>query len=66
MACNGRPCWSGDGGATSGRRHAGADITCATDIRFYGGKTYVTAEDEGLLVSDDRRRHLRTPGAAAL
>jgi len=53
IACNERPCWSGDAGATWEERDAGADITCITDIRFLGNKTYVTAMDEGLLSSDD-------------
>jgi len=54
IAGNERPCWSGDAGATWEERDAGADITCTTDIRFSGRKTYVTAMDEGLLASDDQ------------
>jgi len=50
---NWRLCFSGDGGESWEERDRGADITCVTDIRFCGGRTYVTAMDEGLLVSDD-------------
>ncbi len=53
IAANWRPCLSSDGGATWTERSAGADITCVTDIRFAGGKAYVTAMDEGLLMSED-------------
>ncbi len=48
-----RPALSGDGGVTWSERSRGADITCVTDIRFLGGKVYVTAMDEGLLVSEN-------------
>lgn len=37
----------------------GADITCATDIRFHGGKVFVSAMDEGSLVSADNGGHWR-------
>jgi len=50
---NWRNCFSGDAGETWEERDAGADITCVSDIRFLDGKTYVTAMDEGLLVSED-------------
>ncbi len=50
---NWRLCFSQDGGKSWEERDRGADITCVTDIRFCGGRTYVTAMDEGLLVSDD-------------
>jgi beta-lactamase regulating signal transducer with metallopeptidase domain/photosystem II stability/assembly factor-like uncharacterized protein len=53
MSANWRPVFSADGGQTWQERVAGADITCVTDIQFLNGKTYVTAMDEGLLVSDD-------------
>ncbi len=53
IAANWRNAFSGDGGKTWEQRDRGADITCVSDIRFVGGKTYVTAMDEGLLVSED-------------
>jgi photosystem II stability/assembly factor-like uncharacterized protein len=53
LAANWRCAHSSDGGRTWEERDHGADITCITDIRFQGGKTYVSAMDEGLLVSDD-------------
>lgn len=53
ISANWRPVMSTDGGATWVERSRGADITVATDIRFASGKTYVTAMDEGLFVSDD-------------
>lgn len=53
LAGNWRLCFSADGGQTWEERSRGADITCTTDIRFLDGKTYVTAMDEGLLVSED-------------
>lgn len=53
IAGNWRLCLSSDGGKTWQERDRGADITCVTDIRFCGSKTYVTAMDEGLLVSED-------------
>ena len=54
IAANWRPCFSADGGRTWQERVRGCDITCTTDIRFHAGKVYVTAMDEGLLVSADR------------
>lgn len=53
VAANWRNLFSSDGGKTWEERSKGADITCATDIRFFDGKTYVTAMDEGLFVSED-------------
>lgn len=53
IAANWRLCYSADGGVIWEERDRGADITCVTDVRFVGGKTYVTAMDEGLLVSED-------------
>jgi photosystem II stability/assembly factor-like uncharacterized protein len=53
LSANWRPCLSDDGGRTWAERVRGADITCATDIRFHGGKVYVSAMDEGTLVSAD-------------
>lgn len=52
IAANWRPVLSVDGGKTWAERSRGADITVITDIQFHGGKTYVTAMDEGLFVSD--------------
>jgi len=53
MSANWRPCFSADGGQTWQERDRGADITCVTDIRFSGPRTYVTSMDEGLAVSED-------------
>lgn len=53
VAGNWRLAMSSDGGRTWEERDRGADITCVTDIRFSGGKAFVTAMDEGLLVSED-------------
>lgn len=53
IAANWRPCLSQDGGQTWAERSAGADISCVTDIRFFQGQTYVSAMDEGVLVSED-------------
>jgi photosystem II stability/assembly factor-like uncharacterized protein len=53
IAGNWRNEFSADGGKTLQERSTGADNTCATDIQFLNGKTYVTAMDEGLLVSDN-------------
>jgi photosystem II stability/assembly factor-like uncharacterized protein len=53
ISANWRNVLSSDGGETWEERDAGADITCVSDIRFFEGKTYVTAMDEGLLVSPD-------------
>lgn len=53
ISANWRPCLSSDGGVTWEERDAGTDISVITDIRFHQGKTYVTAMDEGTLVSDN-------------
>jgi photosystem II stability/assembly factor-like uncharacterized protein len=53
ISANWRPCFSADGGQTFEERDRGADITCVTDIRFSGKRTYVTSMDEGLAVSED-------------
>ena len=50
---NWRNVFSADGGKTLEERVSGADNTCTTDIQFANGKTYATAMDEGLLVSDN-------------
>lgn len=59
IAANWRPCLSRDGGATWDEHSAGADISCITDIRFLGGRTYATAMDEGTLISEDGGRRWR-------
>jgi len=59
IAGNWRPCYSADGGRTWEERDRGADISCVTDIRFAGGRTYVTAMDEGLMMSEDGGRAWR-------
>lgn len=53
LSGNWRNHFSSDGGKTFEERSTGADNTCATDIQFHDGKTYVTAMDEGLLVTAD-------------
>ena len=53
IAGNWSNCLSTDGGRTWEERVRSADITCAQDIRFRGGKTYVAAMDEGLMMSPD-------------
>ena len=52
-SANWRCSYSEDGGATWEERIKGADISCVTDIQFVGDRTYVTAMDEGTLMSDD-------------
>ncbi|HCE46916.1 MAG TPA: hypothetical protein DET40_25495 [Lentisphaeria bacterium] len=47
------PCFSADGGKTWEERSRGADISCITDIQFFGDKTYASVMDEGLLMSED-------------
>lgn len=54
LAGNWRNALSRDGGLTWTESGRGADISCIQDIRFHDGKVYVTAMDEGLLVSPDR------------
>ena len=53
IAANWRNVFSADGGRTLVERSTGADNTCITDIQFSGGKTYATAMDEGLMVSEN-------------
>jgi len=53
LAANWRNAFSSDGGRTWEERSTGADNTCVTDIQFFGSKTYVSAMDEGLLVSEN-------------
>ncbi|MFA6289198.1 MAG: hypothetical protein WC661_17585 [Opitutaceae bacterium] len=59
VSANWRNVLSADGGATWLHRERGADISCATDIRFHKGKTYVTNMDEGTLVSEDHGKSWR-------
>jgi photosystem II stability/assembly factor-like uncharacterized protein len=53
VSANWRPCLSEDGGQTWTERVRGADISCITDIRFKGKRTYVTVMDEGTLMSEN-------------
>ncbi|PTY02351.1 hypothetical protein DB346_09590 [Verrucomicrobia bacterium LW23] len=53
VSANWRPALSEDGGKTWSEAVAGADISCITDVRFHKGKVYVTAMDEGTLMSED-------------
>ncbi|HSI85542.1 MAG: WD40/YVTN/BNR-like repeat-containing protein [Candidatus Methylacidiphilales bacterium] len=53
QSANWRPCLSDDFGKTWTEKVRGADISCITDIRFHKGNTYVTAMDEGTLMSPD-------------
>ncbi|MEA3209940.1 MAG: hypothetical protein QOE70_2997 [Chthoniobacter sp.] len=56
---NWRPCLSEDGGLTWKERCHGADISCITDIRFSGPRTYVSVMDEGTFVTEDSGRNWR-------
>ncbi|MDA3873367.1 MAG: hypothetical protein PF795_05350 [Kiritimatiellae bacterium] len=53
MSANWRCSFSEDGGVTWEERIKGADISCITDIQFVGDRIYVSAMDEGTLVSSD-------------
>ena len=53
IAANWRPCLSADGGRTWAEKARGADISCVYDVRFFKGRTYASAMDEGVYVSDD-------------
>jgi photosystem II stability/assembly factor-like uncharacterized protein len=59
ISANWRSCLSEDGGLTWAERNRGADISCITDIRFSNGRTYVTAMDEGTLVSENNGKNWR-------
>jgi photosystem II stability/assembly factor-like uncharacterized protein len=59
MSGNWRNMFSADGGKTLEERSTGADNTCTTDIQFLNGKTYVTAMDEGLFVSENKGEEWR-------
>ncbi len=54
ISANWRPAYSADGGRSWEERVAGADITVQTDIRFSGDRVYVSAMDEGTLMSEDQ------------
>lgn len=54
ISANWRPAYSADGGRTWEERVLGADITVQTDIRFSGNNVYVSAMDEGTLMSEDQ------------
>lgn len=51
--------FSSDGGKTWEERDRGADIAVITDIEFQGKKTYVTAMDMALMMSEDNGRSWR-------
>lgn len=53
IAANWRSCISEDGGRTWRESMRGADISCVYDLRFHKGRTYASAMDEGVLVSED-------------
>jgi photosystem II stability/assembly factor-like uncharacterized protein len=59
IAANWRPCHSEDGGRTWTERVRGADISCVYDLRFYKGRTYASAMDEGVMLSEDNGRSWR-------
>jgi photosystem II stability/assembly factor-like uncharacterized protein len=59
IAANWRPCHSDDGGRTWTERVRGADISCVYDLRFLNGRTYASAMDEGVLVSEDNGQRWR-------
>lgn len=52
-SANWRCSFSEDGGESWEERIKGADISCITDIQFLGDRVYVTAMDEGTLMSED-------------
>lgn len=53
VSANWRPVLSDDAGETWRESVAKADISVVTDIRFHQGRAYVTAMDEGALVSEN-------------
>ncbi len=59
IAANWRPCHSDNGGRTWTERVRGADISCVYDLRFHKGRTYASAMDEGVLVSDNNGKSWR-------
>jgi len=59
IAANWRPCHSDDGGRTWTERVRGADISCIYDVRFHKGRTYASAMDEGVLISEDNGKNWR-------
>ncbi len=59
ISANWRCCLSEDGGLTWTERDRGADISCVTDIRFSGGRTYVSVMDEGVLASENNGKSWR-------
>ena len=59
IAANWRPCHSADGGRTWSERVRGADISCVYDLRFHKGRTYASAMDEGVLVSENNGKSWR-------
>ncbi|MCX7044629.1 MAG: hypothetical protein NTX50_03950 [Candidatus Sumerlaeota bacterium] len=59
IAANWRPCHSEDGGRTWTERVRRADISCVFDLRFHKGRTYASAMDEGVLVSEDNGKRWR-------
>ncbi len=59
IAANWRPCHSADGGRTWAERVRGADISCVYDLRFHKGRTYVSAMDEGVFVSENNGKSWR-------
>ena len=59
IAANWRSCLSEDGGHTWAERMQGADISCVYDLRFHKGRTYASAMDEGVLVSEDNGHRWR-------
>lgn len=59
IAANWRPCHSDDGGRTWTERVRGADISCIYDLRFHKGRTYASAMDEGVLVSESNGKSWR-------
>ncbi len=52
IAANWRPVYSSNAGKIWNERSNGADISVITDLQFHGGKTYATAMDEGVFVTD--------------
>jgi photosystem II stability/assembly factor-like uncharacterized protein len=58
IACGWAPPISLDGGKTWYERDRGADITCTADVCFLpGGKVYLGAMDQGMMLSEDNGAH---------
>lgn len=59
ISANWRSAYSEDGGITLTERDRGADMSCISDIRFSGNRTYTVAMDEGVFVSENSGKQWR-------